>query len=293
MNNIESSISFPKISVITPTYNQGQFIEETIISVVGQLYPNLEYIILDAGSTDNTVDIIKKYESYISYWHSKKDNGQASAINEGFRRATGDILCWLNSDDTFLSGTLHYIAKQLNTQNKEFIFGNSYHQVEGTHHNSGSNVRRDASFRGLSCYDYIIQPASFWTRKLWEEVGELNEELTYVLDWDWFIRAKSVADRFSPTDRYMSVYRIHSQHKTGSKDNKRYEEFKWIYRKYLNELACEYFIKCTENKMYRSVIRKMQSKKDIKWYVAIMKYLYNSIPPRDLRDIAEATKYNF
>ncbi|MFZ4612746.1 MAG: glycosyltransferase family 2 protein, partial [Bacteroidia bacterium] len=107
-------MNLPKISIITPSYNQGQYIEETILSVINQDYPNIEYIVMDGGSNDQTVEIIKKYESKITYWVSEKDKGQADAINKGFARATGDILCWLNSDDYFFDGTLKFVAEKLN-----------------------------------------------------------------------------------------------------------------------------------------------------------------------------------
>ena len=99
-------MNYPKVSVITPSYNQGHFIEETIRSVLEQGYPNLEFSIFDGGSTDRTVEILKKYHPQLSFWRSEKDGGQAAAINEGFRRATGDILCWLNSDDLHCGKTL-------------------------------------------------------------------------------------------------------------------------------------------------------------------------------------------
>ena len=99
-----------RISVVTPSYNQGQFIEETIRSVVEQRYPNMEYSVLDGGSTDRTIEILQKYDAQLSFWRSEKDRGQAAAINEGFRRATGDILCWLNSDDLHVGATLETVA---------------------------------------------------------------------------------------------------------------------------------------------------------------------------------------
>ena len=106
----DSSIQWPRITIVTPTYNQGQFIEETIRSILLQNYPNLEYIIMDGGSTDDTVEIIKKYEPWISYWVSEKDKGQSDAINKGSARATGEIFNWINSDDCLTKGALKLVA---------------------------------------------------------------------------------------------------------------------------------------------------------------------------------------
>jgi len=102
---------WPKISIVTPSYNQGQFIEETIRSILLQNYPNLEYIIIDGASTDNSVDIIKKYERWITYWVTEKDRGQAQAINKGIYRASGDIFNWINSDDLLLPKVLRLVAE--------------------------------------------------------------------------------------------------------------------------------------------------------------------------------------
>ena len=117
--------NFPKISIVTPSYNQAEFLERTILSVLNQDYPNLEYIIIDGGSTDGSVEIIKKYEKYLAYWVSEKDKGQSDAINKGFQKSTGDILAWLNSDDTYLSGTLFKVVKAFQENpNADLIFGN-------------------------------------------------------------------------------------------------------------------------------------------------------------------------
>ena len=105
-------MNYPKISIVTPSYNQGQYIEETILSVLGQRYPNLEYMIYDAESTDNTVEVIQRYENELTYWVSEKDKGQADAINKGFANSTGEILMWLNSDDILMPNVLQFIAEQ-------------------------------------------------------------------------------------------------------------------------------------------------------------------------------------
>ena len=107
------SVSFPKITIVTPSFNQGRFIEQTIVSVLDQQYPNLEYIVMDGGSTDGTVRILQKYDHHIDFWQSAPDQGQADAINKGFARSSGEILAWLNSDDTYQPGALGEVADLL------------------------------------------------------------------------------------------------------------------------------------------------------------------------------------
>ena len=164
-------MDYPRITVVTPSYNQGRFLEETILSVIGQGYPNLEFMILDGGSTDDSVAVIKKYERHLAYWVSEKDEGQAHAINKGFARATGDILAWLNSDDMYLPGALNYIASRLDVGLPELIFGNCFHFIQDKPSATGSDVRRWHEQRNLLLADYLIQPSTFWTRKAWEQTA--------------------------------------------------------------------------------------------------------------------------
>ena len=147
-------MNHPKISIVTPSYNQGQYLEDTILSVLGQGYPNLEYLIYDAASSDNSVTIIKKYESQLSYWVSKKDKGQAAAINNGFAKATGEILMWLNSDDILMPNVLHFIAAEYppigigERRNNliDFLVKNSYYEHTNTNLNAVM-VRKDFWFK--------------------------------------------------------------------------------------------------------------------------------------------------
>lgn len=226
-------MKYPKISIVTPSYNQGQFLEETIQSVIGQMYPNLEYIIIDGGSTDNSVEIIKKYEQHISYWVSEPDQGQSHAINKGFRKATGDILAWINSDDYYLPGTLKFIASQLkNVKTKTILFGNAMHMYHGTERVFGSNVSKNFCEMDFRIHDTIIQPSSFWNRSVLEEVGFLNEDMHYTFDWEWFIRAQSSSVQFKSVNNYLSVYRITGENKTVTGGDIRKKEIANIYKNY-------------------------------------------------------------
>lgn len=238
------SLQLPKISVITPSYNQGRFIEQTILSVISQGYPNLEYIIMDGGSTDNTVEVIKKYEKHIAHWQSKKDNGQAAAINEGFGIATGDIVCWLNSDDMYLPGILHKIgAAFTNIQAPEMLFGNSIHYRDASKKTRGSDVVVAFQNNSIALCDYIIQPSSFYTKVAWATVGKLDETLHFSFDWDWFIRAQKANVLFTPFGEYLSLYRIHDAHKSGGGASKRTDELKQIAARYNEPRLAKAFAK--------------------------------------------------
>jgi glycosyltransferase involved in cell wall biosynthesis len=224
----------PKISIITPSFNQGQYIEQTIKSVISQDNFKIEYIIIDGGSTDATVGIIKHYEKEITYWVSEKDEGQSQAINKGMALATGDIVGWLNSDDIYLPNALAYAVAALDTSKAEVCFGNCIHfkQSQSAVEAWGSDVVNRATTSELENYDYIIQPSSFWTRKAWELAGPLREDLHFAFDWEWFLRAKAAGVVFHSIPYGLSMYRIHDAHKSGSGGNKRQQEIASIYKVY-------------------------------------------------------------
>jgi glycosyltransferase involved in cell wall biosynthesis len=209
----------PKISIITPSYNQGQFIEETIASVLDQNYPNLEYIVVDGGSKDNTLDIIRKYEHRLSYWVSEKDGGQSEAINKGFKRATGDIIAWLNSDDILLPGALHRVAEALTTGGLDLV--NGYTVVIDENSNiltSHFTLKQKKWYAKRGIY-YLNQPAMFWKRSILEKVGYLKEDFHTEMDKELLIRIFEQDYKIGQLHQILAGFRIHGQSKTGGDDS--------------------------------------------------------------------------
>ena len=216
-NDEKTSIQkWPKITIVTPSYNQAEFIEKTITSVLNQDYPNLEYIIIDGGSTDNSVDIIKKYEQNISFWVSEKDGGQTQAINKGFRRATGDIVAWLNSDDEYTAGALQKVAKTFMSNDEiDFVFGNRLSvDVEGNILRYDRSTR--FSFSALVLLGMTIsQPSCFWKRSLFEKQGYLDESKHFGMDYEFFCR---IGRYIHPKhiNNPLSLFRWHDEQKSGT-----------------------------------------------------------------------------
>lgn len=211
----DGHIAWPKLTVVTPSYNQGLYLEETIRSVLAQDYPNLEYIILDGGSSDDSVAIIRHYADHLAYWRSAPDNGQASAINEGFQRATGDVLAWLNSDDTYLPGTLMTIGKLFARRlDITLAYGEGWYIDAASERIEPCRfVRRRITDTYIANRDPILQPAAFWRRSLWDAAGPLDTTLHWVFDWEWFIRAHKVG-LFHYVPEALANYRVHEAAKT-------------------------------------------------------------------------------
>lgn len=209
--------SWPRLTVVTPSFNQGKFIEETIRSVLLQGYPNLEYIIIDGGSTDETVEIIKKYEPWITYWVTEKDRGQCHAINKGFARAAGDILAWLCSDDVLAPGALHCVARHLGDNKLAMVVGASI-ITHGPDTLEGALDRRQPSFADMA-YNVktLPQPSVFWTRDLWEASGPLREDLYFVMDYDLWLRMVPRAQTVKYVDEILSYQRTQPDQKSANR----------------------------------------------------------------------------
>ncbi len=206
-------MNLPKISIVTPSFNQGNFLEESILSVISQNYPNLEYIIIDGGSEDSSVDIIKKYSSHINYWISKKDNGQSEAINKGFKRCTGDIVTWLNSDDCYLEGTFHKVAGHFAKGNFSLLYGKSILFGQGRRERIiGFSGKENVALRCLA-YVPFPQPSTFFKRQVLLEQGYLDENLHYGLDHDLFVKMAMNYEIFGVDDVF-SKYRYHEKGKS-------------------------------------------------------------------------------
>ena len=171
-----------KVSVIIPSYNQGQFIEATLLSILNKQDVEKEIIVMDGGSTDNTVDIIKRYEEHLSFWVSEKDNGQSHALNKGFARATGDIVCWLNSDDLFIDHALEKVVEFFKTQrNVQFVQGQVINFSP-----KGEVIIRAEKIDDVDMIKRVAfhQPGVFWKREIMETTGYIDESLYYCMDYD-------------------------------------------------------------------------------------------------------------
>lgn len=227
----------PKISVITPSYNQGQFIEETITSVLGQNYPNLEYIIIDGGSKDESVDIIKKYESQLSYWVSEPDKGQTDAINKGLHKATGEIVAWLNSDDIYEPETLQKIAEAYQANPKAEVF-------LGDVMSFFPDGRTEVWVNQFEPEDFmnrvsIHQPGVFWKRELHDRYGYLDESFYYLMDYDLWMRLMFNC-RLVKLDSVLTRFRVHDEAKTGQNPIGLYDDYRRVISRFANSVADTY-----------------------------------------------------
>lgn len=202
----------PLVSIITPSYNQGAYLEETIKSVLGQDYSNIEYLVVDGCSSDGTLDILRKYESKIR-WLSEKDEGQADAINKGIRMTKGGIIAWLNSDDILLPGAITKVVDCFfNHPEAALIYGKSYFIDRGGK-TIGKYPTETLILKRLAMFNFICQPSAFFQRQIFNDVGGLNTSLQYTMDYDLWIRIVHKYPAEFLTE-FLSGYRLHPSSKT-------------------------------------------------------------------------------
>ena len=230
------SVKWPKISIVTPSYNQGQYIEETILSVINQNYPNLEYIIIDGGSTDNTVDIIKKYEQHINYWISEPDRGQSDAINKGLEQCTGEIFGWINSDDYYCENALNVIGANF-TEDIHVLCGYSrrFDNKKGAESSDVKLARTSLHYeleKDLLSH-YFIQVPTFFKCSVVKELGGVNQNLHFVMDSELWLRylLKYQYNKIKFIDDRLANYRLHDSSKTIAQQQGFQEEMLKVYQR--------------------------------------------------------------
>lgn len=204
-----------KISIVTPSFNQGKFLEETILSVINQNYKNLEYILIDGGSTDDSVDIIKKYQDKLSYWISEKDNGQAHALNKGFSKTTGEIMGWINSDDKYYQWTFNVVSEIFQKfPDVNWIVGiNSWFDEKGRLYKTEPVFKNIYDFL-TNQYQWIQQESVFWRRSLWEKAGgKINENYKLMIDGELWCRFFLYDDLWH-VDRIIGGFRKHNENRS-------------------------------------------------------------------------------
>jgi hypothetical protein len=224
--------ALPKLSVVIPSYNQGQFIERTIKSIVDQGYPNLELILMDGGSTDDTMAIVERYRDHFTHIQSAKDGGQTAAIADGFDRATGDYISWLNSDDTYSPGALMAIGRYLaDHPSVRFVYGDAnYIDANDVQLAYKRSVRY---VRGVMRYAFLTVPqmSAFWQKSLYVAAGGMDRSLRFCMDYDLFVRLSDI----SPPVRIKGVignFRIHGASKTTNLETVRLSEDRIVHDRY-------------------------------------------------------------
>ena len=224
-------IDKPLVTIVTPSYNQREFLEETILSVLDQDYPAIEYIIVDGGSTDGSIEIIEKYQEKLAAWISETDRGQSDAINKGFALGHGEIMAWLNSDDIYTQDAIGEAVEALQGNPQIGMVYGDTEIINGVGEKIGDfNAKQTNFVRLMRGGVYIPQPAAFWRRELWDQAGLLNQSYYFAMDYDLWVRFS----RISPIQyisRLWAKFRIHEDGKTSVADDQCWPEMRNTFRR--------------------------------------------------------------
>lgn len=232
-------MTLPSLTVITPSYNQAAFIGQTIESVLAQNYPALQYLLIDGASTDHTAAVVAPYAHRLTFI-SEPDRGQTDAINKGLRLATGDIVCWLNSDDYFLPGTLRAVGTFFaNHPDALWLTGDcaivdeAGQPIQRAVQTYKRWLRTIGPTASLGVTNAICQPATFWRRTAHDQLGHLRDDLRYTMDYDWWLRLARVQPP-ALSEQVLSAFRIHRASKGGSQYKKQFAEDYETLRRYVS-----------------------------------------------------------
>jgi glycosyltransferase involved in cell wall biosynthesis len=242
------------VSIVTPSYNQARYIEATLESVLSQDYPQIEYIVVDGGSSDGSREILERYTSRLAWWVSEPDRGQTDAINKGFARATGEVLAWLNSDDTYNPGAVRAAVEQIQKNpDAAMVYGDaSYIDEDGREIGRFPAAQTDYP-RLRNGYVHIPQQAAFWRADLWRKVGPLDPSFYFAMDYDLWVRLSALAPLVYVPSRPWANFRLHRDAKTISADDRCWPEMlrvhyrlggsrlaPIVFKYYLRKLAAPY-----------------------------------------------------
>jgi glycosyltransferase involved in cell wall biosynthesis len=207
----------PLVSIVTPSYNQGRFLEDTIRSVLDQDYPRLEYLVVDGGSDDGSVELLERYDDRLAWWTSEPDSGQAAALNKGFAHASGEILGWLSSDDTLLPGALRRVVGELERDpDAMLVYGEALFVDEAGRELFALTPRPfDVEAMVRTCANHVVQPGSLFRRRALELAGPLNEDAHYLFDFEFALRLSRVGAKVVPISDRLATYRVHADSKSG------------------------------------------------------------------------------
>lgn len=239
-STVSPQTSLPVVSIVTPSFNHGKFLDRTIKSVLEQNYPQLEYIVQDGGSTDASTEILEKYRSQITSIESATDRGQSHALNLGFNRSTGEIMAYLNSDDLLLPGTIAYVVNFFHKNPQiDVVYGHRI-IIDTNDNEVGRWVLPPYNEKVIAWADYIPQETLFWRRRIWDKVGGyIDESYQYAMDWELLLRFRQAGAKFERLPRFLGAFRFHSKQKTFAMEHIGIEETNRLREQYLGTVKTQ------------------------------------------------------